>query len=254
MILISCKKNGAPNAGGSTLDKVVFTAQGSAADTTFYQYDSQNRLLSISQTSIPNNGGSSFLFTYDPAGNLSGYTQSIYPTGNLLSYAFQYDNNGRIVRGIGTPLMANLGVPDYVYTYDGQGRLIADTQLIQKTQAEAYYSTFSYDADNNVTESSVFSVTGGSVQNLGTSNNTYDNRANPYSAIRIPLFMIYNDASFLSANNASVQQYTSTSNPAGNYTLTSSYSYYSNGLVWQQVNGNSAVTNPSTIQYYFKAP
>jgi YD repeat-containing protein len=252
LMLISCKKHGAPDAGGTTLDKVIVTSPGLAADTTFYQYDSQNRLVSVTQAPI-SNGTSFFSFTYDPAGNLSGYTESSYATGNIMSYAFQYDNNGRIVKSIGTPLMANLEVPDYVYTWDGQGRLIADTQLVQKTVA--FYSTFTYDAHNNMMETSQFEMTAGSVQKIATNTNTYNNSANPYFAIGIPLFMIYNEGSLLCASNADVRQYTFENNPAGSYAITASYSYYSNGLVRQQVMGKSTtITNPSTFLYYFKAP
>jgi YD repeat-containing protein len=253
---VSCKKNNAPNAGGSTLDKIILTYSGStAADTAWYKYDPQNRLISVTQTQGPNNGSFSYSFSYDPGGKLSGYAQSNTAIGSVDSYAFQYDNNGRIIKSTGTPLEANLQVDDFAYSYDGQGRLAADTQLFQQNHAIITYHTYVYDANNDIIKEDQFEKVNGSLQLTWESTSVFDNKANPFAAIRIPLFMMFNDPSMLSANNTVHRQSNNLTTPSavGNTDI-SSYAYYSNGLIWRRVGSNPATTNTSTQEYHYKAP
>ncbi|HMI60161.1 MAG TPA: hypothetical protein VK518_04615 [Puia sp.] len=254
---VSCKKNNAPNAGGSTLDKIIFTSSGSTiADTAWYKYDSQNRLISVTQTQGANNGSFSFSysFSYDAGGKLSGYALSNTTTGGIYSYAFQYDNNGRIIKSIGTPQQANLQVNDFAYSYDVQGRLAADTQLFQQNHAIIVYDTYVYDANNDITAEHQFGMVNGSLQMSSEDTSTFDNKVNPFAANRIPLFMALNDPSMLSANNIVHIQSKVLNNSSAGITNISSYSYYSNGLVWRQILSNPANTNTGTQEYHFKAP
>lgn len=252
---VSCKKNSASNAGGSTLDKIISSFSGSTtADTSLYKYDSQNRLISLTQTEGPNNGSFSYSFSYDAAGKLSGYALSNTTIGNVDSYAFQYDNNGRIIKSIGTPREANLQVDDLAYSYDVQGRLAADTQLFQQNHAIIAYHTYAYDVNNDVTEEDQFEMVNGSLQMTWKSTSIFDNKVNPFAANRIPLFMALNDPSMLSANNRVHIQNKDLNNSSGGDTNISSYSYYSNGLISRQVLSNPVTTNTVTQEFYFKAP
>jgi hypothetical protein len=255
-LLFSCKKNGSPDAAGSTLDKIVYSVPSSGADTVYYEYDSQNRLETITQTPYSIEPGSTYLFSYDASGKPMGYQYSNTLAGNIFSYAFRYDNNGRIVKSIGTPLAANLQVDDFAYAYDLQGRVVADTQLSQQNQAIIAYHAYAYDSNNDISEDDEFQIVNGSLAMAAVTKSSYDNKINPFINNHLLLFMAYGDPSMLCPNNLNFRQTNLANSPSAGISNTGSYaySYYSNGFAWRQMQSTPGATNSGMVEFYFKAP
>jgi hypothetical protein len=252
-IIPACKKDKTPDAGGNTLDKITrqFSNQPGVTTTTQYQYDGNNRLVLVTIVYAANNVDST-RFTYDAGGKLTGYTLSTTQIGGIASYAMQYDNNGRIVRAKGTPIMFNLQVDDHTFAYDAQGRLAADSQVYQQTNKPFNYHIYTYNADNNIIKDEQFDNSSGSFQLIGTTTATYDGHTNPLYSNGMALYTVFQDRTMLSKYNTSSEtgQSAGSSSPYG---ASTSFDYYSNGLV------RRAVITPvaggvTTAEYYFKAP
>lgn len=137
VFISSCKKDKLPDAGGSTLERVVISGPSLGGEYTYtYNYDQQNRLISTGSSSTGGSAIVSDLFTYDAQGRLATHT-----VPGFFSYTFTYDVNGRIIKKTGNPILTNLQIDDYTYAYDGKNRVVADTQYYVHSNGIIAYHT-----------------------------------------------------------------------------------------------------------------
>jgi hypothetical protein len=192
--------------------KEIISNDGDSIGYTFFYYDTLNRLVSIidsnnnSTTPIAN-----ISIHYDVQGRPVSYT-SLSIEGLDDSSIFIYDNNGMIIKQTYMPINTQSGNPPmtHTYTYDGEGRLVADDGS----------TVFTYNSDGNISEweSYLFDPISDTTQAF------YDTHINPYVSMGKFLYFITGNNSLLNRNNI-VKMILPDKSTIG-YT----YTYNSNGL------------------------
>jgi hypothetical protein len=180
---------------GDKLLRRIVSDQDSLLSTTFH-YDAQNRLTElidsnrqghIWQTAIEYNAaGNAVKFTthyqYHPRSVSNVYTDSlVYENGRVTKklYKYTYPNNS-------TGFQVT-----HTYAYDTKGRLITDFYGNSNRPDEVNaYTTFSYDADDNIVAIHEFNKSSGVMDSAQTITLTYNSDKNPYNSIGLMLYYV----------------------------------------------------------------
>ena len=251
--LSSCKKdelsiNGVetPSLATSLLQKVVSTGNGNY--TTEYIYDNEKRPIKVVFSSSMYTWKNIVDIEYQSGSKLK---KAIYrtvdssnlPIESIVSYTFIYDNN-KVVKRIATPLKSGHNEDDHTYSYDAQGRLIADSTLNRQTAKAYRYSKYYWDNNNVVKNEDYVSDINGAFGLGSYWEYNYDGNKNPYYTL--PVYFINNYVGFyLSQGNITgfkhgddvmttyVNQYNNTGlltrteyRPVANLNLFATYEYY----------------------------
>jgi hypothetical protein len=245
---ISCSKEKLPEAGGTSLSKVIIRNKDRVIIfTADYIYTVSNQLAQINSKQNQGVESEKQIFSYDPSGNYIAYKSSNELFGDIYRYEFQYGGNGKITRANSTPFLANLATDDYVFTYDIKGRIIADSTVNRGSNFVTFYRTYFYDDKENVTDYKLFRRFGNDFQLFEKVTYTYDDKINPYYKNGFFLFVAGNPSIlFLSRNNVMSAVSNGVSTSPGFY----EYTYYSNGLVRASKAGYS--NNGQTTEYYYQ--
>lgn len=245
---ISCSKEKLPDAGGTSLSKVIIRNKDrDIIFTSDYIYNFNNQLSQISSKQNQGVEGEKQTLSYDPLGNYIAYKSTNELFGDIYLYEFQYGTNGKIKRANSTPFLANLATDDYVFTYDIKGRIISDSIVNRGTNFVTFYHTYLYDERDNVVDYQLFRRFGNDFQLFDKVTYTYDEKQNPYYKNGVQLFVGGNPSVlFLSRNNIIGSVSNGVSSIPGFY----EYTYYSNGYVRTSKAGY--INNGQTTEYYYQ--
>jgi hypothetical protein len=201
---IACQKEVTQKLNQQQLKKTT-SREGDSLYHTYYAYDDQNRLVSISSSNNQGQGEQHRIdFFYDAQGRMARAKQSHGDTYSF-EYGFEYDNQNRIIQKLLiTPSTAPFPGGS-TYTYDIKGRLIADTLHSVWAKEIFEYTTYTYDQNDNITEVQVFRNNAGVFQVERTWHVHFDNKSNPYSSVGRLLYYLFSDGNgseyLLSKNN-----------------------------------------------------
>jgi hypothetical protein len=194
-------------------------------------------------------------------GNNGRVTQALFHQDGgpvTYTYEFEYNSLGKISkrqRRSGTLTVAE----DYdMYTYDGQGRLVSDSQFSKSASGSyqaAWISKFTYQG-LNVTVGESYQVVNGTPQLYARVRNEYDNKINPFKYL--PNEYFYNEsgnaiyAVVVTCLNNVVKQDVATGNGDYQPFQTYSYTYNTNGYAWKvrTENVTKASMNSDTEYFY----
>ncbi|WP_121356279.1 hypothetical protein [Flavisolibacter nicotianae] len=199
-VVCACQKEITGTTDHSFIQMTTTKANDSLNYTRFF-YDSQNRIVIISDSS---NSGHKYIkgLTYDTQGRLAVVTDSFDGALND-SFSFLYDSKGRIVQKISNSSSGSGNSLQNTYAYDQKGRLIADTTYSSWSRMIYQYTTYRYDENNNIVERKTFDATGALEQTIQAQ---YDTKPNPYSHFGLVLYFTGNYYS-LNQNNCLSESY-----------------------------------------------
>jgi len=190
---------------GTRLLKRTSSKDADSLNSTYYAYDNQNRLTSISasiSSAIDQGSAERYRvdFVYDAQGRMASATETYNGT-----YTFQYDNQNRIIQKLHVTPTPTPYPGRSTYAYDNRGRLIADT-LHSVWEKEIFeYTTYTYDHNDNVTEVQVYRNNAGIYHVERTYQAQYDSKYNPYKPLGNVLYYLFSDPNgrehHLSKNN-----------------------------------------------------
>jgi len=168
LAFFSCKKD-LSSSQGSRL-KMIRVKENDSIFYRSFQYDAENRVIAIIDSN--NNGDKqNFMISYDAQGKLSKVTEG------QTTYTFDVDDKGRIIRKWATYAGQQTPKVEHAYSYDGNGKLAADS--FYSYWSSDVYSTisYSYDQNNNVIETKTVDKSAGTTTSQEQC--TYDNNTNP---------------------------------------------------------------------------
>ena len=145
IFIAGCEKDYYPIAKGRLLQKIVYRWHDSLYYN-FLKYDQDNRLIEVKGTGIKSPLDTIIIsIDYDAQGRMIGYINRHNRTSDVYAYTFMYNSNGRLSekrsRGSNTP--------GHTYTYDLEGRLVADSFYIHDLNSMIPAVLYVYDdADN----------------------------------------------------------------------------------------------------------
>jgi hypothetical protein len=273
MIALGCTKSatkGPTGGSGNLLTKEVLTAQdasGATLDsvTTTFQYNSQNQVSQLQQTSIASLSGTAsstivatYNFTYSGA-QATGFTGTVVETlksplltessTTTVSTTFEY-SGGRIVEfsqqatSNNTPV---LGVTAYTgndsanINYDANGNITSYNMFINQNSVNNTYETFTYTA-GNLTQSVLVVFVGGVPTDTTTTTYTYDTKLSPVPSYLFP------GVAIPSLNDVTSSDMVTTGINAQTVATTYTTTYNSSN---QPVTSSGTVVETPTSQYAF---
>ena len=210
LTVLSCKKDGDNNYRRLKQSNFQYTSSYDVVEGyQQFHFDNQGRIATINGHHIShvlfNNTKTeqsrSIALEYSANGQLVKSTHTI---NNIPTYFFSYYYNslGQVIKKIHTKLHPSAQVEDHSYTYDAQGRLIADS--IYASPNYVYrYSTYRYDGAGNIV---VFggaqrNVWGGGFVPYGEGYGKYDNKRNPYSLLDHHYHALMESSELFNQNN-----------------------------------------------------
>ena len=156
---------------------------------------------------------------YDQQGKIIGMTQRNLGFDNR--ELWYYNSENLVVKKVSLHFLLRDTVIHF-YTYDGEKRLVIDSLYDSENKSLVSYTTFLYDARNNVIESNRYTNASGVLRNDLKVETVYDDHPNPFYTIG--LFTIKGDFSGLSRNN--IVKVTTSNGTTVQY----EYRYCGNGL------------------------
>lgn len=221
LIFSSCEKTNFPSAQGTKLVKVIATEDDSVGVSVF-KYDENERLVTISQTT---NNIPSYHTTleYDTSGKLVQSEELYKPANSFWRASYTYSND-RIIRRVNSDAFGD--TIKNIYTYNSQGKLIADT-LYKSGDQNYSYTTFKYNSNENIEELEYFYNYLGTWQKVGTVQGKYNNELNPYNSIGL---MYYITKGYTENNYSAMSKNLVTQLITGFGPVDYNYEYYLNGF------------------------
>lgn len=192
LFVLSCKKESDDRY--SRLKQINYRTTaagiGDKIDVTF-DYDAQGRVVSLNTHLIRNvffnNTQFEQLSTTTVMYNANGrFEKSTYTLNSKPQYfyTYYYNTKGQVTKKLHTKLHASAQAEDHAYTYDNQGRLIADS--VYDSFNHVYrYSTYTYDGADNIVVygGAQRDQWGGGFVLYGEGYAKYDNKRNPHSLL-----------------------------------------------------------------------
>ena len=225
-LFYACKKDDLPNQNNQLLQRMIFKS-GDSILYTFFNYDAQNRLAVITDSS--NNGQLWKTFIeYNPLDKPTKF-KVLYrnnPTGSFIesSDSLLYNNDKQVVKKLFTSYSINPYKTINTYNYDAQGRLINDTIYDYWSDQVFGYTTFTYDRHNNIIQWQDFYKSSGEMISPGIITASYNMESNAYKSLGLAVYFIRDDNFLLNEQNRTQVNYYDGS--IDNY----QYEYYSNRL------------------------
>jgi YD repeat-containing protein len=167
------------NSDGSYSDTVVATPAGGGATTTVYSYDAQGHFIA---ETVSNPDGSRDAYTYNTHGQLLT-ADAAAADGSTNNSTYAYNSDGSYTDTVVATPAGGGGSTTTVYSYDAQGRFIAETVSNPDGSKDAYTyntqgqlltadatgadgsttdSTYAYNSDGSYTDTVVTTPAGGS--------------------------------------------------------------------------------------------
>ena len=172
--LLSCTKHDPPSSGGSRLSKTI-ASSGDSVVISYFKYDTEGKLIRILDSAVYSHHASGINFQYNTSDKLIK-TELFNDMSSIVdSYSFIYQN-GVVTEKIREDDPSR---NKDIYTYDTQGRLIADTSYYY-TFPEPVYFSFSYDNNENITSQQSFYYSFGNWVASSTVHFSYNSSPNPY--------------------------------------------------------------------------
>jgi hypothetical protein len=230
LFLYACTKDDLPQAGGERLQKIIFRSD-SMLQVNFF-YDEQGRLAAIEDSNSQSHIYRTQIY-YNDQNRMVKATQRHYfgSRSNLLDQltdTFLYDINNRIIERQAVSTIQNTGTSyttSGTYSYDGQGRLVADLYYNSYYNGVAAYTTYTYDGNDNIVQSESFSRAMGTLQSNGITTASYTAQKNPLQSLGMAAYLFLWDGGWLlSKHTRNHLRY-----PNG-ATIDYKYDNYSNGL------------------------
>lgn len=254
VLLYSCSKEHLPQASGERLYRIV----NSDGDSTLYlnfNYDAEGKLTLIEDSNSQTHLGRIFLYYNEDNKMVKRVWMRYYGSlNNLLGQgidSFIYDNNDRITKTILISTPNN--TPTYKtinsFSYDEQGRLIADTTHSYWNNDITALTKFTYDAGGDVVQSENVSYTSGAVQNSTITKFTYNTTENPYKDLGMAAYLFLYDKEMMLSKHVPLQ-----ASFQDNSTNSYSYEYYSNGLPKKVINvySNQNWSSQHTTEFFYQ--
>jgi YD repeat-containing protein len=241
--IISCsKKDQLPDAPGTTLSRIDYYMSSNLNYSEVFSYDAQNKLTRLSKA------GFQYDLTYTAQGRLASVAiKNGTPTPAVLfTFVYTHDANGRIIKKTTVPGTNSVYSDDRSYTYDASGRLITDSQYNGNTVAR--YIVYTYDNNNNVTESEQFALYNSSFVTYGPATFKYDNKISPYHQTGNLLYYITSFPTYLSKSNQLIPSENGLSD------LKYGNKYYSNGLLRTSYNKDPYWSTYERAEYVYTQP
>jgi len=238
--LLSCTKNELPSSGGSRLSKTI-ASSGDSVVFSYFKYDKEGKLVRILDSAVYGHHKWGINFQYNTSDKLIKMELFNDLSPLVESYSLIYQN-GIVTQKIREDDPSR---NKDIYSYDAQGRLIADTSYYY-TFPEPVCFSFSYDSNENVTSQQSSYHSAGSWIASSAIHFNYSNSPNPYYPIGLNYYLYRNNIALLSKYLVTEIDYPMT-------TATYTYDYYSNGLVRKlhlQYTNNAA--EPVTIEFFYE--
>lgn len=213
------KNNNSPESGGTLLSEVRSKQQidgNTLISNDYYNYNSNNQLISHT------NGQDTTLFGYNNQGKLIVDRLSNQAVGPIYTDSFVYDTQGRIIKKMATPLMANLAVNDHSYSYDINNNLVVDSVHNGNKPDIANYMVYEYNVEGNISKEFTYLIINGITKLDYTVQNNYNDKVNPYFQSRLALYFGEDFGSLALSKNVIIDS-------GGPFIP--KYSYYSNGII-----------------------
>lgn len=230
LFLYACTKDDLPQAGGERLQKIIFRSD-SMLQVSFF-YDEQDRLAVIEDSNSQSHIYRTQIY-YNDQNRMVKATQRHYfgSRSNLLDQltdTFLYDINNRVIERQAVSSIQNTGTSyrtTSTYSYDGQGRLVADSFHNSYYNGVATYTTYTYDGNDNIVQSENFSRGLGALQSNGITTASYTSQRNPLQSLGMAAYLfLWEGGMLLSKHTRNHLRH-----PSG-ATIDYSYDNYSNGL------------------------
>lgn len=231
------KNNNEPDSNGTLLSEVRYTSETDGKTTSItsvYSYNANNKLVSLI------GGIDSTFFEYNSQGQLAKVRSSNTVVGPIHVATFVYDTQGRIIKKVDTPLLANLAADNRSYSYDINNNLIADSIPNLIIPGIAQYHLYEYNSEGNLSKEYLYRNENGAAVLDTTWEHTYSNKLNPYYLNREALYFGTG-----SPGNVTLSKSFLTINSGPNIP---EYSYYSNGLP-RQIKYITTYINSPSISY-----
>jgi hypothetical protein len=266
LLLFSCQKEidwGWDNSGNGNLLVKTVSKTGSDSTVTQYSYDASNRLVKEKMVGIASgfNIGSELIIVRNASGII---TQTIQKADALqqigidsLITRVNYDPSfSRYRSSVTDMVLFGLTINDSTaYFYDTNVRINSEIRY-QSLQGSPFIPslkteyTYSPEGDITVLKQFSFDIATFSYNLLSTMNMTYDAGINPLKTNNNDAFVILR-ATYTSAHNPLQTGFTSPQNPAGDFNLSTAYTYNSSNRPTSSVSTRTpggAITN--TTFYY----
>ena len=228
--LFSCTKNNDDLPSGQRIKNVISK---SGLDSTWYvtfNYDANGKLFMIQDSNSQTHVHQTFIY-YNSQNRLQKVFRFSYygSPGSLLNQftdSFAYDNANLISK----KYSASIQNPSYklyhTYSYDGQKRLVADSNYSTLTNTVGSLNKFSYDANDNVVQFEQFQNSAQGFKTTNIEKASFSSNANPLQTFSDDMYFAfyYDPIELLSKNTVSQITYRDGSKK------TYGYEYNSNGL------------------------
>jgi YD repeat-containing protein len=237
VLFFSCKKEESGSQGSRL--KMIRSQDGDSIGYVSFKYDNKDRLNILIDSN--NNGNiSTTNITYDAEGKLSKVTN------NGTIYTFEYDDKGRITKRFVLYPGRQTSTVENAYSYDVNGRVIADSIFSYWSGNLFEILTYSYDQNNNVTESEVIDKGSGMLSRRYQY--SYDNHSNPLNSVSILRYILNSGEEILSLGKNNL---VAIKDSDGN-TISYTYEYNSTGL--PQKSSWQDNTDPMIVRvdYYYE--
>lgn len=249
----SCKKDVRPNEGTQLL-RLESTYKNGSYWTRVFKRNPSDELISL-RDSTDNGTLESMSFEYGANGKVSKANFLNNQGQIMFHYAFEYNANGRMSKRLAVPGILNIADDINIYTYDGAGRLVSDSQYYKSSMPPYNYQLSKYFkytyTGNNVTESENYSFITGSWELSFKQKFEYDDKVNPYKMFE-GFYAITDDIRVVSAANVT-KEYAVNTNGVAELMQVYKYTYNSSGNPWK-VRHEIDHNNQGLIQgeYFYK--
>jgi hypothetical protein len=249
-IFNACRKRDLPNDSGKLLQKII-NKSGDSLLYTFFSYDGQNRLTTITDSN--NNGHLWNTFIEYNALERPVKFKVFYrnnPNGSFTEYSdsLLYNDNNQVVEKLSLyPSFPNM--VRNTYSYDTHGRLTIDSGYSYwGNGVSAGYTGFTYDGNSNIVQWQTFyMLSSGEINSGGIITASYNMENNAYNSLGLAAYFIRGDEFLLSKQNATqIRYYDGT-------TRSYQYEYYSNGLPEKAVitNNTGGPFSVTSIEFFY---
>ena len=254
VLLYSCSKEDLPQASGERLHRIVSSDGDSTAYLNF-NYDSEDKLTIIEDSNSQTHLGRTFLFYNENKQMVKRVSMRYYGSlNNLLSQwtdSFVYDNKNRIIKTVlistqnNTPSFRTINT----FSYDEQGRLLADTAHNYWNNDIAALTRFTYDGSGDVVQSENIFYMSGAVQGSTIAKISYSATDNPYKVLGMAAYLFLHDKDMILSKHLPLQV-----SFQDNSTSSYSYEYYSSGLPKKVINVYSSQnwSSQNTTEFFYQ--
>jgi hypothetical protein len=161
------------------------------------------------------------------------------------TFIFESDDKGRIIRRSRIQTGQPVVLVENTYSYDAQGRMIADSLHSYWTQDVWRIAFYSYDQNNNVRESKTVDYPSGNL--LYQQQSDYDSHPHPLNPLGVMIYLFNTEYDVPRGKNNLVKEKYDDGTIV-DYT----YEYYSNGLPKKCSISDNTDPSITYLEYYYE--